>query len=397
MTSDEESGATAAAAKGFGGGWGVGVAAKPCDSCKSAAALLFCRADSAFLCIGCDVKVHGANKLASRHERVWMCEVCEQAPASVTCKADAAALCVTCDADIHSANPLARRHERFPVVPFYECAASAVKSNAAALLKVTPDDDDDPHPHHHHCGGGGGDDLDDPDAGSCQDEAEAASWLLSNPPNPKLLDAPELKSSAAAAAADYFFSEVDPYLDLDYASSMDTCRFNIHSSAATDSVVPVQTKPIPAPPVLVPAASDHNCFDSDYTRPTKHSYSYTPSLSHSVSSSSLDVGVVPDGTDISFGGNAKSGMDMSGGGSAGSGQLSGLDREARVLRYREKRKNRKFEKTIRYASRKAYAETRPRIKGRFAKRTELETEVDRMYSSAAALIADTGYGVVPSF
>lgn len=27
-----------------------------------------------------------------------------------------------------------------------------------------------------------------------------------------------------------------------------------------------------------------------------------------------------------------------------------------LLRYREKRKNRKFEKTIRYASRKAYAE-----------------------------------------
>jgi hypothetical protein len=44
------------------------------------------------------------------------------------------------------------------------------------------------------------------------------------------------------------------------------------------------------------------------------------------------------------------------------------EREARVQRYREKRKNRKFQKTIRYASRKAYAEARPRIKGRFVKR-----------------------------
>ena len=43
-------------------------------------------------------------------------------------------------------------------------------------------------------------------------------------------------------------------------------------------------------------------------------------------------------------------------------QLSPAEREARVLRYREKRKNRKFEKTIRYASRKAYADVRPRIK-----------------------------------
>lgn len=70
--------------------------------------------------------------------------------------------------------------------------------------------------------------------------------------------------------------------------------------------------------------------------------------------------------------------------------VAGLDREARVLRYREKRKNRKFEKTIRYASRKAYAETRPRIKGRFAKRSEVEVE-----SMMAA--SDTSYGVVPTY
>jgi len=49
-----------------------------------------------------------------------------------------------------------------------------------------------------------------------------------------------------------------------------------------------------------------------------------------------------------------------------------LTREQRVARYREKRKNRSFQKTIRYASRKAYAEVRPRIKGRFAKKEELE-------------------------
>ena len=40
-------------------------------------------------------------------------------------------------------------------------------------------------------------------------------------------------------------------------------------------------------------------------------------------------------------------------------------------RYREKRKRRTFEKTIRYESRKAYAEVRPRIKGRFATQKEL--------------------------
>jgi len=46
------------------------------------------------------------------------------------------------------------------------------------------------------------------------------------------------------------------------------------------------------------------------------------------------------------------------------------ERKVRVARYIEKRKTRSFENRIRYASRKAYAESRPRIKGRFAKRDE---------------------------
>ncbi|XP_066352167.1 zinc finger protein CONSTANS-LIKE 3-like [Miscanthus floridulus] len=62
------------------------------------------------------------------------------------------------------------------------------------------------------------------------------------------------------------------------------------------------------------------------------------------------------------------------------------EREARVQRYREKRKNRKFQKTIHYASRKAYAEARPRIKGRFVKRAAGGTSSS---SSGAAGTSDT--------
>lgn len=104
--------------------------------------------------------------------------------------------------------------------------------------------------------------------------------------------------------------------------------------------------------------------------------------------SSTDAGVVPDAMAMAEVSNPYAGR--------GASAVLGQEREARLMRYREKRKNRKFEKTIRYASRKAYAETRPRIKGRFAKRTEVEAEVDRFYSTAA-LMVDHGYGVVPSF
>jgi len=86
----------------------------------------------------------------------------------------------------------------------------------------------------------------------------------------------------------------------------------------------------------------------------------------------------------------------------------GKEREARLMRYREKRKNRRFDKTIRYASRKAYAETRPRIKGRFAKRCSsaeaeaedealLEHEEAACFSPAASAPAASSDGVVPSF
>ncbi|KAI7744092.1 LOW QUALITY PROTEIN: hypothetical protein M8C21_030342, partial [Ambrosia artemisiifolia] len=45
---------------------------------------------------------------------------------------------------------------------------------------------------------------------------------------------------------------------------------------------------------------------------------------------------------------------------------SGIRNDA-VLRYKEKKKNRKFEKTVRYATRKARADVRKRVKGRFVK------------------------------
>ncbi|XP_010244167.1 PREDICTED: zinc finger protein CONSTANS-LIKE 4-like [Nelumbo nucifera] len=252
MAIDNESG------KGYPASWSL--SAKPSDFYKSASNLLFCRADSTFLCFNYDAKVHGTNKLASRHERVWMCEVCEQAPVSVTCKTGVAALYVTCDRDIHSANPPTWQHERIPVVPFYESAASAMKSNVANLLVPdgllkSSDDDDDRN-----------DKEEDND--TYRKEAEAASWLLPNPNLAKLMETPDLKSG------DYFFSDVDPYLDLDYGSSMET-RYHHQNSTNADSVVPVHTKP-PPPPLM---NTSNHCFDMGFCR-SKLSYGYTtPTIS----------------------------------------------------------------------------------------------------------------------
>ncbi|CAK9163354.1 unnamed protein product [Ilex paraguariensis] len=405
--------------KYFPSGWSV--AAKPCDYCKSAAALLFCRTDSAFMCMGCDAEVHGSNTTVARsdHARVWLCEVCEEAPATVTCKADAAALCVTCDRDIHSANPLARRHERLPVVPFYETAESVVKSTAAALL--APGDDDVSKTtmtivsDNRSCSDNSNH-TDVTDTGRYITETKTGGltieepWILSNPVTSKLQeDGPDLK------AIEFLLSDSDHFLDLEYPAStnmgFEQIQAPYHGSGA-DSIVPVQSIKLPVPEkVIVPGQvidlSPENHFEIDFTISKLNSYknSYAAqSLSHSVSSSSLDVGVVPDGSSMSdisypFGQQICSSYELNGSvNTSQASQLVGMDREARVMRYREKRKNRKFEKTIRYASRKAYAETRPRIKGRFAKRIEVDSEMDRKFSSEGSdFVVDGGYGVVPSF
>ncbi|XP_045794630.1 zinc finger protein CONSTANS-LIKE 2 [Trifolium pratense] len=385
---------------------------RACDTCRSAPCAVFCRADSAYLCAGCDSRIHAANRVASRHERVWVCEACERAPAAFLCKADAASLCSSCDADIHSANPLASRHQRVPILPI----SGYLYGPPTTLLGA----DDEGF-----VGGGcaGGEVEEEEDEGM---EDEAASWLLLNPLKNSNNNSNNHNNNINNNSNDHnnqegnngflFSGEVDEYLDLvdcnscgggdnTFTTNTTTTTTTTHhdeyshqqqdhygvpqKSYVGDSVVPVQQQQVQNFQLGLE-------FES-----SKAGFSYNGgSISQSVSVSSMDVGVVPESTmrDVSmnYSRTSKGTIDLfSGPPIQMSSHFSPMDREARVLRYREKKKTRKFEKTIRYASRKAYAETRPRIKGRFAKRTDADAEVDQMFSTS--LITEVGYGIVPSF
>ncbi|GJY40779.1 zinc finger protein CONSTANS-LIKE 5 [Tanacetum coccineum] len=310
--------------KCFSSGWTA--IAKLCDSCKSTSAILFCRTDKLFLCIACDLKIHGQTK----HERVWMCEVCEQAAASVTCKADAAALCVTCDRDIHSVNLLASRHERVPVVSFYDSAEDVVSfANLTAQNLTQPIVSDV----------------------TCD---VTTSIHVQYP-----LDVPQVMVKSADLCSDRLF-------DFGFAIPSHV----LFEPEFRDRDVPIQTTTgsVMAIPPLGPPIQTVS------------------------SSSNIDAGTASEQSsivDVSYPlvlpviNNEK--------------KFSAADREARVLRYKEKRKNRKYDKKIRYASRKAYAETRPRIKGRFVKQTESTTELDvDPWLLTAECGGEVEYGVVPS-
>ncbi|CAN4102994.1 unnamed protein product [Withania somnifera] len=93
-----------------------------CNVCEVAEANVLCCADEAALCWSCDEKVHAANKLASKHQRVPLsassssmpkCDICQEAVGYFFCLEDRALLCRKCDIAIHSTKPLVTTHKRF--------------------------------------------------------------------------------------------------------------------------------------------------------------------------------------------------------------------------------------------------------------------------------------------
>jgi len=93
-----------------------------CDVCEKAPATVICCADEAALCAKCDVEIHAANKLASKHQRLLLqslsnklprCDICQEKAAFIFCVEDRALFCQDCDEPIHSAGSLSANHQRF--------------------------------------------------------------------------------------------------------------------------------------------------------------------------------------------------------------------------------------------------------------------------------------------
>lgn len=93
----------------------------PCDYCNQNIAVIFCRADSAKLCLFCDQHVHAANALSSKHHRSQICDGCRSAPASVRCSTDNLVLCRDCDWDAHGSCSVSAAHDRTSVDGFTGC------------------------------------------------------------------------------------------------------------------------------------------------------------------------------------------------------------------------------------------------------------------------------------
>ncbi|CAL0299099.1 unnamed protein product [Lupinus luteus] len=323
-----------------------------CDTCQSAACIVYCLADSLYLCSLCDAKVHASNSVASWHERVWVCEICERAPAAFLCKADAATLCYSCDYDIHNSNPQASCHHRVPVLPIIGSLLGEEEGHDMIdlrdmSLKLKRD---------------GYETEKEEVFNEAEDVAEAASWLLPNP------------------VQHSYENEENNILLYGDNNQFSGTQYNDQNSY---SVVPQEKEDyakIIAVPDQIQQQSQHFQLGLDID-----SFEFGFSCNGPcVSISPMDtVDVVPESTmsDVSIPHSKPLTIGTSDLFPHIQRPFTTLEREAKVLRYREKKKTRKFEKKIMYASRKAYAETRPRIKGRFVKENDEE---------------ETEYGIVPS-
>nr|BAI59733.1 Heading date1 [Oryza sativa] len=433
--------------EGGGGGEGSGCPwARPCDGCRAAPSVVYCRADAAYLCASCDARVHAANRVASRHERVRVCEACEQAPAALACRADAAALCVACDVQVHSANPLARRHQRVPVaplpaitIPATSVLAEAVVATATVLggkdeevdswIILSKDSNNNNNNNNSNSSNNGMyfgevDEYFDLVRYNSYYDNNNNDNSNSNSSNNDNDNDNDNNNNSNSSNNGMYFGEVDEYFDLvGYNSYYDNRiennqdqQYGMHEQQeqqqqqqemqkefaekeGSECVVPSQ--------ITMLSEQQHSGYGvvgaDQAASMTAGVSAYTDSISNSVSSSisfsSMEAGIVPDSTVIDMPNSSiltpAGAINLFSGPSLQmSLHFSSMDREARVLRYREK-KARKFEKTIRYETRKAYAEARPRIKGRFAKRSDVQIEVDQMFSTAA--LSDSSYGTVPWF
>ncbi|EFH57544.1 zinc finger (B-box type) family protein [Arabidopsis lyrata subsp. lyrata] len=92
-----------------------------CEFCGERTAVLFCRADTAKLCLPCDQHVHSANLLSRKHVRSQICDNCSKEPVAVRCFTDNLVLCQDCDWDVHGSCSSSATHERSAVEGFSGC------------------------------------------------------------------------------------------------------------------------------------------------------------------------------------------------------------------------------------------------------------------------------------
>ncbi|KAI4301349.1 hypothetical protein L6164_034637 [Bauhinia variegata] len=368
---------------------------RACDYCEGSTALLYCRADSAKLCFSCDREVHSTNQLFSKHTRALLCDACDAAPATILCSTVNSVLCQNCDWETHNLS-LSPVHDRRPLEGFTGCPS------VNELLTILGFEDLGKKALlFSHESGGRGVDADATSHGFLGSELEGFSDLLVwNAPavvslddfiastnsshNYQAMEVPPLPKNRQAACGRQKEEIISQLRELAKSEP------NLNEDADAERLSNMH--PL-VPEHYVQSQDMATSFERDIETDICPTYEVGDFRGHKNSSESANQVVppntalrtyseeVPDKHSISAvynGGETQNNFNceyLSTARRAAPYELTSQERDSAILRYKEKKKTRRYDRHIRYESRKVRAESRTRIKGRFAK---IEHEKQRM-------------------
>lgn len=109
-----------------------------CDFCGEQRSVVHCRSDAACLCLSCDRNVHSANALSRRHSRTLLCERCNSQPAVARCIEEKASLCQNCDWIAHGGLSAATSHKRQTINCYCGCPSAEELSRIWSFFLECP-------------------------------------------------------------------------------------------------------------------------------------------------------------------------------------------------------------------------------------------------------------------
>ncbi|MCD7472657.1 Zinc finger protein CONSTANS-LIKE [Datura stramonium] len=109
-----------------------------CEFCGEQRSIVYCRSDAACLCLSCDRNVHSANALSQRHSRTLVCERCNSQPAIFRCVEERVSLCQNCDWMAHASSSTGSTHKRQTLSCYTGCPSAVELSTMWSFLLDDP-------------------------------------------------------------------------------------------------------------------------------------------------------------------------------------------------------------------------------------------------------------------
>lgn len=109
-----------------------------CEYCGEQRSIVYCRSDSACLCLSCDRNIHSANALSQRHSRTLVCERCNSQPAIFRCVEERVSLCQNCDWLAHASSGTCSTHKRQALSCYTGCPSAVELSTIWSFILGDP-------------------------------------------------------------------------------------------------------------------------------------------------------------------------------------------------------------------------------------------------------------------